>query len=1477
MTTHDIINENYITVNIRDTEFLALLDTGAVKTLLSEELAQRLGVDLIPLDSTDISVLYAADGSPMPVRAKTTLAMNISGVKVRQEVQVIQKLNHLMILGCDFLRQSNAVIDFGKHLVSFADTAIEVPIHTVNRELASTRPRYAITVESVCIPAFNEALVSVTVPRDFDGQAVLLEPIPEFQFKKFASARAITRCSNSRALCKIMNYSPNSMTLHRGKKVAAVESLSVIDSCSPYQELKPEDNERGMEICNKQTSANLENFAREYGLKLSPHLTSEQRQQMLQLLWDYQDIFARSLEEITQYPHFELGIDLLSNRKVYRRQFQLHPEDAKEVERQIDLMLKNNIIEKSDCYDVNSCVFLVNKKSGEKRMVVDLRNLNAVIAPKLIQLPRIDDILDEVTLQKSTHLSSLDLFSGFWQVKLEKNARKYTTFTCPVSGEKYCFRVVPFGLCSAPSAMILVLNAILKGELRRTTYAYLDDLVIIGKDWNDHLKNLENTFNQLQKNKLKCNPAKCGFGFDEIEFLGFKISAKGIRISDSKVKIIRKIVAPKTKKSLQRLLGLFCYFRKYIKDYAQRTFHMRNLLTKDTPFRWTVECQQELDYLKDCLLKEPILSPLDPNKDLVIQCDASTKGYAFVVMQPDENKRLKVVFYGGNSITNAQKSYPPAELELIGLSLALKSVDFFAVHRKVTVFTDNARVLYLQKWQPLNNRQKRLIAYLMQFSLDIRYIKGAKNYTADTLSRVYEDMSFEERLEFAQKRDDTDDFILTLTDCGGKTNTSKPRRESRKQIHPRSPEIQLGEPSADDLDRLAPEPSGELEAKNINNQVTPAVRAKTSTLRPTALAFQPRDALFSTLPDSGSKQQDSKSSRMSHSEPTANDVENTQQSDCSKQQMRIEPDELDSLEAQQQTDSKQSDDILTPLAGLVDEDTTEVEALDDRTTQTHEIAKVQLQARDYLQDEEFQNMYVYLTDGQLSGDEKKDKKTLLLAEQFFIRDDILYRLKLPRNKKEQVLFSERVCVPKLYRYQILFKFHDSLGHFGAQKIFLSLSNRFYWQSMFNDVADYVKSCDLCLRSKRNYNFRSSPLNPLQVFDAPGCCWHLDFKNLPRATKNGNVGILCCIDAFTGWPVLVAVPDLSAYTAARMFFKYVIAVFGVPTHVMTDRGSSFTAEFFSHIMKLFNIKHRMSASRAPRSNGLAESLVKRVSELVKRLCEKDTDIEDALPAMEFSLRATNHTRIPYSPFQLCFGQHMKVGEPIDVAQPIPFTGDYKKYVEMLRSELQTLHEQIKVDKMVVKAEDKARYDAKNKVQEPTWYVGQMVLLEDRRVKPHSDVVLTHKPYVGPFYITEIIQGDANIGSSYRLIDVKTGKTFRYLVTKDRLKRYDANRADLSVRMPVSIGNRVNDSWPQSGQNNHGSSGDTKETEDDTSQLEPAIKILKQRVRQKKREYLVLFVNKTKFWCDIVTPALLQEFRLRQQRQRNRRRENRIAKR
>jgi len=245
---------------------------------------------------------------------------------------------------------------------------------------------------------------------------------------------------------------------------------------------------------------------------------------------------------------------------------------------------------------------------------------------------------------------------------------------------------------------------------------------------------------------------------------------------------------------------------------------------------------------------------------------------------------------------------------------------------------------------------------------------------------------------------------------------------------------------------------------------------------------------------------------------------------------------------------------------------------------------------------------------------------------------------------------------------------------------------------------------------------------------------MDHKVLSRKTKSGNVAILYCIDQFSLWPVIKCVSDLSAATTARVFFEHVIAVWGVPKFLMTDKAGSFMEGLFAELAKLLQIKHRPSAATMSRSNGLAERMIQRVNQMIRIYADSDSNIDEIVPFIELCLRATTHSRIKISPHECVFGKKMRIafpGEPVKTPKLPP---NQLKYCKGIKDHLKRLHDELKVNKQEVKHEYKQEYDKIQNVKAPAYKIGQRVSLLDRRVKHHSDNVLTLRPYAkGPFIL------------------------------------------------------------------------------------------------------------------------------------------------
>ena len=196
--------------------------------------------------------------------------------------------------------------------------------------------------------------------------------------------------------------------------------------------------------------------------------------------------------------------------------------------------------------------------------MVDLRGINSLIIPKTVVLPQIEEVIDTITAKKPRYLSSLDITSAFFQLAISEESRDYTSFRGP-DGKNSRFKRCPMGLSTSPAHLVMLLSSLFTDKTRyHSSLCYMDDIALFTNQWPEHLQQLELRLKTLRDAYLSCNPRKTEIGFDEIEYLGYRISSDSVRITKKRIEIIEKIRSPKNVKGLQRIIGMFQFWRRLI-------------------------------------------------------------------------------------------------------------------------------------------------------------------------------------------------------------------------------------------------------------------------------------------------------------------------------------------------------------------------------------------------------------------------------------------------------------------------------------------------------------------------------------------------------------------------------------------------------------------------------------------------------------------------------------------------------------------------------------------------------------------------------------------------------------------------------------------------------------------------------------------------------------------------------------------------
>ena len=475
------------------------------------------------------------------------------------------------------------------------------------------------------------------------------------------------------------------------------------------------------------------------------NLTAEQARQGQRLLAQYVDVFSQSEQDLGCTDLVQHEIPLTDTHPVRQRYRRLPPSQYEQVRQHIQELLANGVIRPS-ASPYASPIVLVQKKSGELRMCVDYRQLNARTLKDAYPLPRIEESLD--ALGGARFFSTLDLASGYNQVPVAESDRPKTAFCTPFG--LYEFNRMPFGLCNAPGTFQRLMERVFGDQSLQSLLLYLDDIVVFSASFEQHLGRLQMVLERLRQHNLKLKLSKCRFFAQEVRYLGHVISASGVATDPEKTRAVADWPRPNTAREVRSFLGFASYYRRFVPDFARHAAPLHRLAAAATSGKrgvppvaemasgWSEECEAGFQALKASLVTAPVLAYADFSLPFVLDIDASYAGLGAVLSQ-EQGGRRRPIAYASRGLRPTERNmsnYSSRKLELLGLKWAVteKFKEYLLGHRCI-VYTDNNPLSYLQTAK-LGATEHRWAAELALFDLEIRYRPGTANRNADALSRL---------------------------------------------------------------------------------------------------------------------------------------------------------------------------------------------------------------------------------------------------------------------------------------------------------------------------------------------------------------------------------------------------------------------------------------------------------------------------------------------------------------------------------------------------------------------------------------------------------------------------------------------------------------------------------------------------------------------------------------------------------------------
>ncbi|KAH9725143.1 Endonuclease [Citrus sinensis] len=382
-------------------------------------------------------------------------------------------------------------------------------------------------------------------------------------------------------------------------------------------------------------------------------------------------------------------------------------------------------------------------------------------------------------------------------------------------------------------------------------------------------------------------------------------------------------------------------------------------------------------------------------------------------------------------------------------------------------------------------------------------------------------------------------------------------------------------------------------------------------------------------------------------------------------------------------------------------------------------------------------------------------RELYASDSYFapILEDVVAGFRSDYHLHDEFLFkSNQLCVPdSSLRLKIISELHNE-GHMGRDKTLALIANTYFWPTMRREVYHYVETCRICQVSKGAAT-NAGLYMPLPI---PTQLWadiSMDFVlGLPR-TQRGMDLIFVVVDRFSKMAHFIACKKTTnALTIARLFFKEVYRLHGLPSSIVFDRDTRFLSHFWKTLWKLTNTHLNFSSAYHPQTDGQTKVVNRSLGNYLRSLVGDNLKMWDKkLYQVEFTYNRAVKRSTGLSPFQVNYGYNPRA--PIDLAlvpDLVRKSGKVEDFIEQLQKIHETTQESLKQTTEGYKImADKKRRALKFQVGDFVW----AVLTKDRFLVGEYNKLSARK--IGPLEIIEKINPNAyrlKLPSHIRTADV-----------------------------------------------------------------------------------------------------------------------------
>ena len=254
-----------------------------------------------------------------------------------------------------------------------------------------------------------------------------------------------------------------------------------------------------------------------------------------------------------------------------------------------------------------------------------------------------------------------------------------TKFLTPYG--RYPWKRLPFGTSVSSELFQKRLDQALEGL--QGVIGVSDDVIVHGKDAEDHDKNLTSLLEKCRTLGIKLNKDKAELRKTKI-FLGHLVTKDGLQVDPEKLEAVREMPKPQDVEGVRRFCGFVHYLAKFLPKLSEVLEPIRQLTREGTTWIWTPTHDKAFETVQKLVTEARVLAFYNPEEGLTIQCDASQSGIGAVLLQSD-----RPVAYANRALTDPDTRYAQIENELLAIVFSVEKFHQYTFGRPVNVQSDH--------------------------------------------------------------------------------------------------------------------------------------------------------------------------------------------------------------------------------------------------------------------------------------------------------------------------------------------------------------------------------------------------------------------------------------------------------------------------------------------------------------------------------------------------------------------------------------------------------------------------------------------------------------------------------------------------------------------------------------------------------------------------------------------------------------------